>query len=84
MPITISETCCDPNVVLRKSRIKRIRIKTKMGEKSSPPMGGSTLRTGAMTGSVYCQTSISRGCGFTLPENIITKDMMMDAIMAYQ
>ena len=54
----------------------------KMGEKSKPPIGGITFLTGDITGSVNCQINLRKGCGFILPENIMTKDMMMEAMMA--
>jgi hypothetical protein len=43
---------------------RRIRSATNtiIGEKSSPPIGGSTLRIGAMAGSVRLYTSCTSGC----------------------
>ena len=57
-------------------------MKIKMGEKSRPPIGGIIFLMGAITGSVSCQISRNSGWGFVLPENIMTKDMMMEPRIA--
>ena len=53
-----------------------------IGEKSNPPIGGITFLKGAIIGSVICQTNKSIGCGFILPENIMTNDITIDAMRA--
>ena len=56
--------------------------KISIGEKSNPPIEGITFLIGAMIGSVSCQINLNNGWGFVLPENIMTNDIIMDAIIA--
>ena len=71
-----------PKVCISKFCMRPITIKIKIGEKSSPPIGGITLLMGPMTGSVICQIRCKIGCGFMFPENIMTNDMMIDPMIA--
>jgi|TARA_B100001094_G_C17401453_1_gene425871 hypothetical protein len=64
------------------SLIKPMKRNIKMGEKSILPIGGIIFLTGAIMGSVTCTINCKIGCGFILPENIITKDITIDPISA--
>ena len=71
-----------PNELYIISLIKPMRRNIKIGEKSMLPIGGIIFLTGPIMGSVICTINCTIGCGFILPENIITKDITIDPINA--
>ena len=54
--------CADEGLTYQSPLKSRSAIKSTIGEKSTPPVGGINLRIGASAGSVRLNTSCTKGC----------------------